>query len=91
MTTTLRQPLAFTIALITLLVICSETPVVHAESPEGFTPLFNGRDLAGWKGLVGNPKTRATMSAEDLAKAQAKAETLGDLPEAPPVAPAAAP
>lgn len=40
----------------------------------GFTPLFNGTDLTGWKGLVGNPKTRAAMTPEDLAKAQAEAD-----------------
>lgn len=38
--------------------------------PEGFTALFNGKDLTGWKGLVGNPKSRAEMSKEELAKAQ---------------------
>jgi len=42
--------------------------------PEGFVALFNGRDLAGWKGLVGSPKTRREMSREELAKAQAKAD-----------------
>jgi hypothetical protein len=42
--------------------------------PEGFTALFNGKDLTGWKGLVGDPKSRAAMSAEDLAKAQAIAD-----------------
>jgi len=40
----------------------------------GFTPLFNGQDLTGWKGLVGNPKTRAAMSEEQLAAAQEKAD-----------------
>jgi len=44
------------------------------QPPEGFTALFNGKDLTGWKGLVGNPKTRAKMSPEELAKAQAKAD-----------------
>ena len=42
--------------------------------PEGFTALFNGKDLTGWKGLVGNPKTRAKMSPEQLAEAQLKAD-----------------
>lgn len=42
--------------------------------PEGFTALFNGKDLSGWKGLVGSPKSRAKMSAEQLAKEQAKAD-----------------
>jgi hypothetical protein len=42
--------------------------------PEGFTALSNGKDLSGWKGLVGNPKTRAEMSEEELAAAQEKAD-----------------
>ncbi len=42
--------------------------------PKGFVALFNGKDLTNWKGLVGNPKTRAAMSADDLAAAQAKAD-----------------
>lgn len=42
--------------------------------PEGFTALFNGKDLTGWKGLVANPKERAKMSPEELAKAQATAD-----------------
>ena len=41
---------------------------------EGFTPLFNGKDLTGWKGLVGNPKTRAEMSPQQLAEAQQAAD-----------------
>ena len=42
--------------------------------PEGFSALFNGTDLSGWKGLVGDPVKRARMSAEELAAAQAKAD-----------------
>ena len=37
-------------------------------------PLFNGTDLVGWKGLVGNPISRAKMTPEELATAQAKAD-----------------
>lgn len=42
--------------------------------PEGFTALFNGRDLSGWKGLVANPEKRAAMNAETLAAAQTEAD-----------------
>ena len=42
--------------------------------PEGFVALFNGRDLTGWKGLAGNPKSRAKMTPEQLAEAQKKAD-----------------
>ncbi len=41
--------------------------------PEGFTALFNGKDLSGWKGLVANPVKRAQMTKEELAEAQKKA------------------
>ena len=41
---------------------------------EGFVPLFNGKDLTGWKGLVENPIKRAKMDARTLAAAQAKAD-----------------
>ena len=42
--------------------------------PKGFKALFNGKDLTGWKGLVGNPKTRAKMAEEQLSAAQNKAD-----------------
>lgn len=42
--------------------------------PEGFTALFNGVDLTGWKGLVEDPEKRAQMKPEDLAAAQTKAD-----------------
>jgi hypothetical protein len=46
------------------------------EPPRGFVALFNGRNLDGWKGLVGNPETRATMSEEQIATEQAMADEL---------------
>ena len=42
--------------------------------PNGFTALFNGKDLTNWKGLVANPIQRATMKPEQLSAAQAKAD-----------------
>lgn len=53
-----------------------ELPYSDASNvaPEGFKPLFNGKDLDGWKGLVADPPTRAKMSAEQLASEQAKAD-----------------
>ncbi len=41
---------------------------------EGFEPLFNRKDLHGWKGLVGDPVQRAKMSPEELLTAQQKAD-----------------
>lgn len=69
-----RRPSAGSLILLVLVMTsCTVTPA-RAEAPQGFTPLFNGKDLTGWKGLVGNPKSRAEMSADDLAAAQAKAD-----------------
>lgn len=48
--------------------------VEHNVAPEGFVALFDGSTLDGWKGLVANPIKRAEMSADELAKAQAKSD-----------------
>lgn len=46
--------------------------------PDGFTALFNGRDLAGWKGLLAsphdNPIRRARLSADEHAAKQKQAD-----------------
>jgi hypothetical protein len=34
---------------IALLLVALITPALAADTPEGFTPLFNGKDLTGWK------------------------------------------
>ena len=51
------------------------------QVPVGFTALFNGKDLTGWKGLLAgpndNPIKRATLSREAFEKAQAEAN--GDM------------
>ncbi|MBI2424966.1 MAG: DUF1080 domain-containing protein [Candidatus Hydrogenedentes bacterium] len=44
--------------------------------PVGYVPLFNGKDLTGWKGLVEDPEKRAAMSPEELATKQAEADKL---------------
>ncbi|QDU27593.1 hypothetical protein ETAA8_26810 [Anatilimnocola aggregata] len=46
--------------------------------PEGFTALFNGKDLTNWQGLVKNIKARKTMSAEEIAKAQIDADKIAN-------------
>ncbi len=63
-----------------ILVVFVACGLLYAEQrplntpPKGFKALFNGKDLTGWKGLVGNPKSRAKMSEDELAAAQAKAD-----------------
>ena len=64
----LRSAIAF------LSVLVFTPSLVNAQIPDGFTPLFNGQDLTGWKGLVANPKKRAEMTAEQLSAAQKKAD-----------------
>ncbi|MEQ8762310.1 MAG: DUF1080 domain-containing protein [Planctomycetota bacterium] len=43
-------------------------------APQGATPLFNGEDLSGWKGLVADPPKRAQMSEAELREAQKKSD-----------------
>lgn len=43
------------------------------QPPPGFSALFNGHDLSGWKGVVGNPPQRAKMDATEQAAKQAQA------------------
>lgn len=59
-----------------LAVLLMVAPAFAADNtpPAGFTALFNGKDLTGWKGLVADPPKRAKMSAEELAKAQTQAD-----------------
>ena len=44
------------------------------SNDEGFVPMFNGKDLTGWQGLVENPVARAKMKPAELAKKQAEAD-----------------
>ena len=43
---------------------------------EGFKPLFNEKDLTGWKGLVADPIKRGKMDAATLAAEQVKADDI---------------
>ena len=63
--------LAATLALAAAAAYAAEAP--NNTPPAGFTALFNGKDLTGWKGLFGNPKTRAVMTPEQTAAELAKA------------------
>jgi HEAT repeat protein len=48
--------------------------IANDAPPEGFTKLYNGENLDGWKGLVANPIKRKAMAPEELEKKQAKAD-----------------
>jgi hypothetical protein len=77
---TSNSNLSLSIFSLVIVLICLGHMAMRVEAqqlnrtPKGFVALFNGRDLAGWKGLVGNPKSRREMSREELAKAKAKAD-----------------
>jgi HEAT repeat protein len=51
---------------------------VKKEVPGGFEALFNGKDLAGWRGVLlppnDNPIKRAQLSSEEYTDQQAKAD-----------------
>jgi hypothetical protein len=57
-----------------------ETAENKKVPPEGFTALFNGKDLSGWKGLLTgayeNPAKRAELAPEELKKLQDEADDL---------------
>lgn len=77
---TSNSNLMLSIVSLVIVFVCLGYMATRAEAgelnrpPKGFVALFNGRDLAGWKGLVGNPKSRSEMSREELAKAQTEAD-----------------
>lgn len=48
--------------------------ISETSNTEGFVSIFNGNDLTGWKGLVGNPISRSKMKPQELAAAQKKAD-----------------
>jgi HEAT repeat protein len=48
--------------------------IVERLRQGGFAPLFDGRSLAGWKGLVADPPARVRMAPQSLAEAQAAAD-----------------
>lgn len=48
--------------------------IAKMEKGPGYVSMFNGKDLSGWKGLVGNPIKRAKMSASELAEKQKEAD-----------------
>lgn len=54
-------------------VIDIQTYLANMPYTKGFEPIFNGRDLSGWQGLVENPIVRSRMPKAELEKKQAEA------------------
>ena len=71
------KQLAIIVAVLVMSIGCAaqeQTPPKDNVPPKGFTALFNGKDLTGWKGLVADPPKRAKMSADELAAKQKVAD-----------------
>ena len=64
----------------TILVKSLRSYIAVMPYDDGFISLFNGRDLTGWKALVGNPISRAKMTEAELQNQQriANEKTKGD-------------
>jgi hypothetical protein len=64
-----------TTALLLVLILSISGNVFAQQSPgKGFVKLFNGKDLTGWKGLVGDPISRQKLSKDSLAIRQKAAD-----------------
>lgn len=72
----MKRSFALLLLLLAAPLAWAEEPSAEVKPPEGFRPLFNGKDLTGWKGLVASPPKRAAMSAEELAAEQEKADQI---------------
>lgn len=54
----------------TILVTRLNKHLIKMPYDYGFVNLFNGKDISGWKGLVGDPVKRSKLSAAELEKQQ---------------------
>jgi hypothetical protein len=72
--------LSFIIGFLLTSLIFQDAHAADNSPPEGFTALFNGKDLSGWKGLLkepfDNPVKRAKLAAEESKILQAEADEL---------------
>ena len=62
------------LGILSCFALTSVSTAADNVAPDGFSALFNGKDLSGWKGLVGDPKKRAAMTSEQLTSEQEKAD-----------------
>jgi hypothetical protein len=73
----MKKTLAWLGTVMALVLLAVPAPAEKAgpadnKPPEGFTALFNGKDLTGWQGLVELPQ-RAKLTPEQLEKKQQEA------------------
>ncbi len=66
-------PLRMKISSLLILSLALSSAAFAAEPPKGFTPLFNGKDLAGWYGWgTKDPRELLAMTPEQLAEYKQK-------------------
>ncbi len=74
----MKTPLCMILGFLLIISLCGSLVAADNTPPPGFTALFNGKDLSGWKGLLkpplDNPANRARLSPEQLAEAQKEAD-----------------
>jgi len=66
------------VLILAILAGAAEAADTLNKPPEGFTALFNGEDLTGWKGLLkgpyDNPAKRAALTPDEFKKRQKEAD-----------------
>jgi hypothetical protein len=76
----MRPIFAMSLSIVLGLVISAMVRAADNVPPQGFTALFNGKDLSGWKGLqkspYDNPAQRAKQPLDEKQKLQAEADDL---------------
>jgi hypothetical protein len=76
----MRVLLSLVLTGVVVLVVSASAQAADNSPPPGFSALFNGKDLTGWKGLLkpplDNPAMRAKASPDTLAEAQKEADEL---------------
>lgn len=70
-----RLVLAIGLAFVTATSYAADDKPLNTP-PEGFTALFNGKDLTNWQGLVKDIKARKKMTADEIAAAQPAADKI---------------
>ena len=66
-----RRSIRLFISSLLLAALVGARPAAAADAPEGFVPLFNGTDLAGWRGRPHlDPREETTTAPEALAAKQ---------------------
>ena len=74
----MKRPVYYLLTFAAISFFAAVSRAADNTPPEGFTALFNGKDLTNWKGLLkgplDSPAMRAKATPEELARAQVEAD-----------------